>query len=475
MLNPHYAKIEANRRHSTSSGERYVDGARYEELRTTPALARLSMVEISQPRSPISPISKLRDIQKKACSDYKNHLEQITALERSGNLPEKRGEWSGIGQRYDVRFTSLSTEIQGQLKCGVKLGEGGFGSVHKVICHRIPLADKSIKVERRALERIKLESKHAARLAGNNHFARLVGTYLEGDLGTQTFHILSYPVANMDLSTFLDECEHLGKLNANRMPTSGNLDKVNMVLEQLAIAAAVDMPGPQEMRSSVVPPTFRNFLKKMMGCLAAAIDWMHSHKISHLDLKPQNILVHNGTMFVTDFGVSRDRSEAQSSWTQYLPAGTPTWSPPELQVAKLGELNAPFKVDVYELGLIYLHMITVAYGRKTRTECGIIHWNYQNRETNLKAHFQLSRWNSFRARFTWQPDSASWPPQGIVELIRLMLNHDPKLRPSSKDAKGLLLAMGGKESIYHGKCCYRAYKEDDITPELRKKMKHYLK
>lgn len=163
----------------------------------------------------------------------------------------------------------------------VILGEGGFGSVHKVICHRIPLADKSIKVERlerlerRALERIKLESKHAARLAGNNHFPRVVGTYLEGDVGTQTFHILSYPVANMDLSTFLDECEQLGKLNANRMPTSGNLDKVHRVLEQLAIAAAVDVPGPQEMRSSVVPPTFRNFLKKMMGCLAAAIEWMH--------------------------------------------------------------------------------------------------------------------------------------------------------------------------------------------------------
>ena len=129
---------------------------------------------------------------------------------------------------------------------------------------------------------------------------------------------------------------------------------------------------------------------------------------------------------------------------------TQFWSPPELQVAKLGELNAPFKVDVYELGLIYLHMITVAYGRKTRTECGTIYWNYQNRETNLKAHFQLSRWNTLRAQFMLQPDSASRPPQGTVKLIRLMLNHDPKLRPSFKDAKGLLVAMGGKESIYHG-------------------------
>lgn len=59
---------------------------------------------------------------------------------------------------------------------GGELGKGGFGSVQKVLCHRIPLADKSIKVERQALERIKLESKHAEKLAGNNHFAKLVGT-----------------------------------------------------------------------------------------------------------------------------------------------------------------------------------------------------------------------------------------------------------------------------------------------------------
>ena len=64
MLHPNSAKIDADRQHFRSNGGRYVDGARDEELPTTPALARLSMIQIAQPRSPISPIIEHRGMYK---------------------------------------------------------------------------------------------------------------------------------------------------------------------------------------------------------------------------------------------------------------------------------------------------------------------------------------------------------------------------------------------------------------------------
>lgn len=63
--------------------------------------------------------------------------------------------------------------------------------------------------------------------------------------------------------------------------------------------------------------------------LTQALHYLHSHRILHRDMKPQNILVANGgTVKLCDFGFAR----AMSQNTQVLTSikGTPLYMAPEL-------------------------------------------------------------------------------------------------------------------------------------------------
>lgn len=45
-----------------------------------------------------------------------------------------------------------------------------------------------------------------------------------------------------------------------------------------------------------------SLLRSFLGCLANALQYIHSIKIRHRDIKPQNILVKGDRVYLTDFG-----------------------------------------------------------------------------------------------------------------------------------------------------------------------------
>jgi hypothetical protein len=72
-------------------------------------------------------------------------------------------------------------------------------------------------------------------------------------------------------------------------------------------------------------------LRRFFGCLNAGLLYLHENQIRHKDLKPQNILVHNGTVLITDFGTSLDWKDKGKSTTSQIPqAITPKYSAPEV-------------------------------------------------------------------------------------------------------------------------------------------------
>lgn len=71
-------------------------------------------------------------------------------------------------------------------------------------------------------------------------------------------------------------------------------------------------------------------LRCFFGCLATALAYLHEQNVRHNDIKPQNILVAKGSVYLTDFGTSRAWNTEEKSETRGKSEGyTPRYSAPE--------------------------------------------------------------------------------------------------------------------------------------------------
>lgn len=90
--------------------------------------------------------------------------------------------------------------------------------------------------------------------------------------------------------------------------------------------------------------------------IASALDAAHREGVIHRDVKPENILLHNGTALVADFGIALAVSAAATSrLTQpgsYL--GTPEYMSPE---QASGDGTIDIRSDVYALGTVLYEML----------------------------------------------------------------------------------------------------------------------
>ena len=72
-------------------------------------------------------------------------------------------------------------------------------------------------------------------------------------------------------------------------------------------------------------------LRTFFGCLARAFEFLHEQKVRHKDIKPRNILVHGGNILFTDFGLSFNFTDADSSTTvSMMNWMTPRYCVPEV-------------------------------------------------------------------------------------------------------------------------------------------------
>lgn len=95
-------------------------------------------------------------------------------------------------------------------------------------------------------------------------------------------------------------------------------------------------------------------VQQAMGCLTAATHFMHQNNVRHKDIKPENILVHDGSLIFADFGLSRDFMGSGST-TQGPSVGTITYFSPELAAGK----KRGTKADVFALGCVFLEILNV--------------------------------------------------------------------------------------------------------------------
>lgn len=99
----------------------------------------------------------------------------------------------------------------------------------------------------------------------------------------------------------------------------------------------------------------RDVLNRAFGCLASGLSHIHSHTIRHKDIKPQNILIHHGRVIYTDFGISFDADQQDTTTVGPPEAYTPRYCAPEVK----DWANRNRKSDVYSLGCVFVEMLDV--------------------------------------------------------------------------------------------------------------------
>ena len=91
--------------------------------------------------------------------------------------------------------------------------------------------------------------------------------------------------------------------------------------------------------------------------VADALKYVHSHKRSHFDVKPQNIMIDcNDRAVLIDFGISKQYDEVNGVNTSTLVGYTPGYAPLELSYNDITEFSPT--TDIYSLGATLFNLVT---------------------------------------------------------------------------------------------------------------------
>ncbi|KAF2244262.1 kinase-like protein [Trematosphaeria pertusa] len=175
------------------------------------------------------------------------------------------------------------------------------------------------------------------------------------------------------------------------------------------------------------------------GCLASALAFMHKQTIRHKDIKPQNILIHEGSVLYTDFGISFDFSQqGHSTTTGYPRSFTRRYCAPE--VADWNSRNS--KSDVFSLGCVYIEILATLIPSRVP-------------ESLLDEPFYL-KINESLGHGTCYDQCLSADRVGSV--IATMIMKDPEQRPSAEDVVSGWKGLSPEASKYFCQDCLKGDK-----------------
>ncbi|TVY93174.1 hypothetical protein LAWI1_G000420 [Lachnellula willkommii] len=351
-------------------------------------------------------------------SDDGWHLVPGTAIREEKQIEEwgkSKGNWSGAGKHLTNWSEHKTLRVQGR-----ELGAGSYGEVEIITYKAVTLARKHVSPRRGrlTLERLREEANAMERL-DHKHILKLVGTYT---CRPRSLYLLLYPVAVCDLNRFLEDVDdiHSGAYAdredaMNRMQDLGLKDV--STIEELAFSGHQSQSIPRT-------ATAVGFLQQILGCMTEALAYIHAQQIRHLDLKPKNILLSPGRVYLADFGIARDVRESEDSVTSSRVGKSYD------KIMKERDWEKKYKMLPKYLS-----------GLRTRAMAAALE-DFESPNFNVKH---------------------------IIGLIEDMLKYDAGERPSAIKVNERLSELGGLDQVYHLSCCHKknAYVSEVINKKLK--------
>ncbi|OMJ86683.1 hypothetical protein SteCoe_11769 [Stentor coeruleus] len=177
-------------------------------------------------------------------------------------------------------------------------------------------------------------------------------------------------------------------------------------------------------------------IKSLLYQLVQAVAYLHSKRILHRDLKPQNILItKNGCVKLADFGLARTYQIPLRPYTHEVV--TLWYRAPEIL---LGTLEYSSALDVWSLGTIFLELLTKSPFFVGDSEIDQLYKIFRILGTpNEKMWPGVSKLRDYKRTFpNWSATNLRTCLHNVdvagLDLLQRMLNYDPAARITAKEA-----------------------------------------
>ncbi|KAI1458531.1 kinase-like protein [Annulohypoxylon moriforme] len=250
-------------------------------------------------------------------------------------------------------------------------------------------------------EKIKNEINNMTK-AKHYHIVRLCGSHFIES--SQIIGLLLLPVADMNLAQLFDRLDQMKYDEAEQLEARRNMCQW--------------------------PP-----------CLFQALNYLHDAGFRHKDIKPSNILIKDGRVYLADFGISNNFRDANTSKTKG-PAGaiTERYIAPEID----NELDRGRASDIWALGCTVLEICTVASGENSIQDLNEhLRQGPSGRLTPFcQSPYLVFDWIWLHLVWPGQDDLCRGLIQKMLQLTFLMLDPNPITRISARELVDLSNKLG---------------------------------
>jgi len=192
----------------------------------------------------------------------------------------------------------------------------------------------------------------------------------------------------------------------------------------------------KERNGRLAPSVVKHFAQQMLS----GMEFLHSHRIIHRDIKPQNLLVNRSTekLKIADFGLARAYSIPMPEYTHEV---VTVWYRP-LEILLGGKLYS-LPVDLWSCGCVLAEMATGGPLFPGDSEIDTIFKIFQKLGTPSE-----QRWNGIGSLPDFKPTFPKWPKKPWtsirntasqvgetgIDLLEGLLEYDPRKRTSARAA-----------------------------------------